>query len=269
MPLEEVASICRQDRGLQLIPFLQPPSKRRRLFEPDGFTSTTPKRPQLRAVVFENAFPSEAAKSSALTPKKPLVQARVFAPPRFLPPDAPATPSPSKRRSEPASYMRLSENAPTTSKPIPDITTPKKPLSTSVVTPVKRAFAFNELSNKKPTSSGGLKTAPAFALETPGKRCMTPVKPPSPRLLEAAAANSPRPKERTTISNTRIATAMDPSTEAGNLEVTTLFMDQFGYKGLVGPEPMRGLEVSPEKGLRRARKFIRQAPPVPTLSLHR
>ena len=50
---------------------------------------------------------------------------------------------------------------------------------------------------------------------------------------------------------------MDPSTEAGSLEVTTLFMDRFGYKGLAGPEPVRGLEVSPEKGSRRARKFIR------------
>lgn len=50
---------------------------------------------------------------------------------------------------------------------------------------------------------------------------------------------------------------MDPSTEAGNLEVTTLFMDRFGYKGLAGPEPVRGLEVSPEKGSRRARKFVR------------
>ena len=51
---------------------------------------------------------------------------------------------------------------------------------------------------------------------------------------------------------------MDPSTEAGSLEVTTLFIDRFGYKGLAGPEPVRGLEVSPEKGLRRARKFTRQ-----------
>lgn len=50
---------------------------------------------------------------------------------------------------------------------------------------------------------------------------------------------------------------MDPSTEAGSLEVTTLFMDRLGYKGLVGPEPVRGLEVSPEKGSRRARKFAR------------
>jgi hypothetical protein len=50
---------------------------------------------------------------------------------------------------------------------------------------------------------------------------------------------------------------MDPSTEAGNLEVTTLFLDRFGYKGIAGPEPVRGLEVSPEKGSRRARKFVR------------
>ncbi|KAF9645658.1 hypothetical protein BDM02DRAFT_3271567 [Thelephora ganbajun] len=99
--------------------------------------------------------------------------------------------------------------------------------------------------------------APAFTLETPSKRPMTPVKPPVTQLLEAVTANSPRPKGRTTISSTRIATAMDPSTEAGNLEVTTLFMDRFGYKGLAGPEPMRGLEVSPEKGSRRARKFVR------------
>ena len=53
---------------------------------------------------------------------------------------------------------------------------------------------------------------------------------------------------------------MDPSTEAGSLEVTTLFIDRFGYKGLAGPEPVRGLEVSPEKGSRRARKFTRQVP---------
>jgi hypothetical protein len=136
------------------------------------------------------------------------------------------------------------------------VTTPKKPLSTSAVTPVKHAFAFNQLSNKKPISNGGLKTTPAFKLETPGKRSMTPVKPP-PQLLEAAAANSPRPKERTTISNTRIATTMDPSTEAGSLEVTTLFLERFGYKGIAGPEPVRGLEVSPEKGSRRGRKFAR------------
>lgn len=143
------------------------------------------------------------------------------------------------------------------SKMVLPVTTPKKLLSTSAVTPVKHAFAFNQLSNKKPVSNGGLKTAPAFTLETPGKRPMTPVKPPPPQLLEAAAANSPRPKERTTISGTRIATVMDPSTEAGNIEVTTLFMDRIGYKGLVGPEPMRGLEVSPEKGSRRPRKFVR------------
>jgi hypothetical protein len=242
MPPEEVALICHRDRGLRLTPVLQPPSKRPRLFEPDGFTSATPKRPKLRPVVFENAFPLESLKPDGVTPKKPLL-----APPRFLPPDGPATPSPSKRRGGSASCTRLSENVPTTGKPNLDATTPKK-----------RAFAFDELSNKKTASSGGLKTAPAFTLETPGKRSMTPVKAPSPRLLEAAAANSPR---RTTISNTRIATAMDPSTEAGNLEVTTLFMDRFGYKGLVGPEPVRGLEVSPEKGLRRARKFVRQAPP--------
>jgi len=86
---------------------------------------------------------------------------------------------------------------------------------------------------------------------------MTPFRPPPPQLLEAATANSPRPKGRTRISSTRIATALDPSTEAGNLEVTTLFMDQLGYKGLAGPEPVRGLEVSPEKGSRRARKFVR------------
>jgi len=41
------------------------------------------------------------------------------------------------------------------------------------------------------------------------------------------------------------------------MEVTTLFMDRFGYKGLAGPEAVRGLEVSPEKGSRRARKFVR------------
>lgn len=86
---------------------------------------------------------------------------------------------------------------------------------------------------------------------------MTPVKHPPPQLLEAAMANSPRPQARTTISGTRIATTMDPSTEAGNLEVTTLFMDRLGYKGLAGPEPVRGLEVSPEKGSRRARKFVK------------
>ena len=192
-----------------------------------------------------------------MTPKKSLVQARVSVPPRFLPPDVPVIPSPSKSRSESASRIRLSENIPTTSKVTLDVTTPKRPLSASAVTPVKHAFAFNQLSNKKPISNGGLKTTPAFALETPGKRSMTPVKPPPPQLLEAAAANSPRPKETTTISNTRIATTMDPSTEAGNLEVTTLFMDRFGYKGIAGPEPVRGLEVSPEKGSRRARKFVR------------
>lgn len=41
------------------------------------------------------------------------------------------------------------------------------------------------------------------------------------------------------------------------MEVTTLFMDRLGYKGLVGPEPLRGVEVSPEKGSRRPRKFVR------------
>lgn len=189
-----------------------------------------------------------------MTPKKPLVQARVSAPPRFLPP---VTPSPSKGRSESTSRIRLSENIPTTSRATLHYTTPKKPLSASTVTPVKHAFAFNQLSNKKPISNGGLKSAPAFALDTPVKRPMTPVKPPPPQLLEAARANSPRPRERTTISSTRIATTMDPSTEAGSLEVTTLFMDRFGYKGIAGPEPVRGLEVSPEKGSRRARKFVR------------
>jgi len=210
-----------------------------------------------RPVVFENAFPQQIFKPNAVTPKKPLVETRISVPPRFLPPDVPVTPSPSKKRSESASRIRLSENIPTTSKTTLPVTTPKRPLSTSAVTPVKHAFAFNQQSNKKPISNGGPKTMPAFALETPGKRPMTPVKPPPPQLLEAARTNSPRPKERTTISSTRIATTMDPSTEAGNLEVVTLFIDRFGYKGLVGPEPVRGLEVSPEKGLRRARKFVR------------
>ena len=192
-----------------------------------------------------------------MTPKKPIVQARVTVPPRFLLPDTPVTPPPAKSRSESTSRTRLSENIPTTSKATLHATTPKKPLSVPVVTPVKHAFAFNQPPGKKPISNAALKTTPAFTLETPGKRPMTPVKPPPPRLLEAATANSPRQRERTTISNTRIATTMDPSTEAGSLEVTTLFMDRFGYKGLAGPEPVRGLEVSPEKGLRRARKFVR------------
>ena len=189
------------------------------------------------------------------------MQARVSAPPRFLPPDTPVTPSPSKRRSESASRIRLSENIPTTSKATLPVTTPKKPLSTSAVTPVKHAFAFNQLPSKKPLSNDGLKTTPIFKLETPGKRPMTPVKLPPPQLLESARMNSPHPKERTSISNTRIATVMDPSTEAGNLEVTTLFLDRLGYKGLAGPVPVRGLEVSPEKGSRRARKFVRYVNP--------
>ncbi|KAF9789814.1 hypothetical protein BJ322DRAFT_558820 [Thelephora terrestris] len=239
------------------MPLDEPPSKRPRLFEPDGFTSATPRRPQLRPAVFENAFPLQMFKPQAVTPKKPLIQARFSAPPRFLPPDASVAPSPSKRRIDSASRIPLAKKIPTTSKVTLPVTTPKKPLSTSVVTPVKNAFAFNQLSNKKPGSSGGLKTTPAFTLETPKKRPMTPVRPPPPQFLEAAAANPPRQKERTTISSTRIATVMDPSTEAGSLEVTTLFMDRLGYKGLVGPEPVRGLEVSPEKGSRRARKFVR------------
>lgn len=96
---------------------------------------------------------------------------------------------------------------------------------------------------------------------------MTPIKLPPPQLLEAATVNPPRQKARTTISGTRIATVMDPSTEAGNLEVTTLFMDRLGYKGLAGPEPVRGLEVSPEKGSRRARKFVRSDLAYPWLVL--